>query len=67
MILKIRKGVDMGVVQTMVRISEIELKGFKNTQYGRIIMPSAGNKDFFSQKQRTFLEFMARMVLEKRQ
>ncbi|MDR0923763.1 MAG: ATP-binding protein [Hungatella sp.] len=38
----------MGVVQTMVRISEIELKGFKNTQYGRIIMPSAGNKDFFS-------------------
>ncbi len=37
----------MGVVQTMVRISEIELKGFKNTQYGRIIMPSAGNKDFF--------------------
>ncbi|WP_312426553.1 AAA family ATPase [Lacrimispora sp.] len=38
----------MGVVQTMVRISEIELKGFKNTQYGRIIMPSAGNKDHFS-------------------
>ncbi|MDR1770656.1 MAG: ATP-binding protein [Hungatella sp.] len=38
----------MGVVQTMVRISEIELKGFKNTQYGRIVMPSAGNKDFFS-------------------
>ncbi|MFV0239408.1 MAG: AAA family ATPase [Lacrimispora sphenoides] len=38
----------MGVVQTTVRISEIELKGFKNTQYGRIIMPSAGIKDYFS-------------------
>ncbi len=38
----------MGEVQTTVRISEIELKGFKNTQYGRIIMPSAGNKDYFS-------------------
>ncbi|EXG84201.1 AAA domain [Clostridium sp. ASBs410] len=48
MILGIREGADMGVVQTTVRISEIELKGFKNTQYGRIIMPSAGNKDYFS-------------------
>lgn len=48
MILEIREGADMGVVQTTVRISEIELKGFKNTQYGRIIMPSAGNKDYFS-------------------
>jgi energy-coupling factor transporter ATP-binding protein EcfA2 len=38
----------MGVIQTMVRISEIELKEFKNTKYGRIMMPSAGSKDFFS-------------------
>jgi len=43
-----QEGIDMGVVQSTVRISEIELKGFKNTQYGRIIMPSAGNKDYFS-------------------
>lgn len=43
-----RKGADQSVIQTTVRISEIELKGFKNTQYGRIVMPSAGNKDFFS-------------------
>lgn len=44
----VRKGVDRTVVQDTVRISEIELKGFKNTQYGRIVMPSAGNKSFFS-------------------
>lgn len=43
-----QEGIDMGVVQSTVRISEIELKGFKNTQYGRIIMPSAGNKDYFT-------------------
>ncbi len=36
------------MIQAEVRISEIELKGFKNTQYGRIVMPSAGNKDFVS-------------------
>lgn len=36
------------MIQAAVRISEIELKGFKNTQYGRIVMPSSGNKDFFS-------------------
>ena len=35
--------------QNIVRISEIELKGFKNTEYGRIEMPSAYNKIFFPQ------------------
>lgn len=31
---------------TTVRISEIELQGFKNTQYGRIVMPSSDHKAF---------------------
>ncbi len=33
-----------------IRICEIELKGFKNTQYGLIEMPSYFNKNFFSRK-----------------
>ncbi len=33
---------------TTVRISEIEISGFKNTQYGHIEMPSAIEKDYFS-------------------
>lgn len=36
------------MLQTTVRISEIEIKGFKNTQYGRIVMPSTNNKKYFS-------------------
>ncbi len=34
--------------ETTVRISEIELFGFKNTQYGRIEMPSAIEKNYGS-------------------
>lgn len=33
---------------TAVRISEIEISGFKNTQYGRIEMPSSIDKNHFS-------------------
>ena len=33
---------------TSVRISKIEISGFKNTQYGQIEMPSAIEKNFFS-------------------
>lgn len=33
---------------TTVRISEIEISGFKNTQYGHIEMPSAIEKNYFS-------------------
>lgn len=44
----VRKGVDGTMVQNTVRISEIELRGFKNTQYGKIVMPSAGKRDYFS-------------------
>jgi AAA15 family ATPase/GTPase len=34
--------------ETSVRISKIEISGFKNTQYGQIEMPSAIEKDYFS-------------------
>lgn len=36
--------------EATVRISEIVLEGFKNTEYGRIEMPSTDNKNFFSKK-----------------
>lgn len=44
-----------------VRISEIILEGFKNTEYGRIEMPSTDNKDFFS-KRPIFSVFMVKMA-----
>lgn len=34
--------------ETSVRISKIEISGFKNTQYGQIEMPSAIEKNYFS-------------------
>lgn len=34
--------------ETIVRISEIELNGFKNTGFGRIEMPSTIDKNYFS-------------------
>ncbi len=38
------------MIETTVRISEIILEGFKNTECGRIEMPSADNKNLFSKK-----------------
>ena len=35
---------------TLVRIIQIELKGFKNTEYGLVEMPSAIHGDYFSRK-----------------
>lgn len=34
--------------QTIVRISEIKLEGFKNIQLGYVVMPSTQNKNYFS-------------------